>query len=76
MDVETKANSPERYTTVRVSIKTSGRIRKTIRAMRAPEKALPTANEIIIDALDALDRERAAQQNVNELLTLIDVMES
>jgi hypothetical protein len=71
MQVEAETDPPERYSSVRVSQRTAGRIRKTIRAMREPEKALPTANEIIIEALNALDEQRAAQQNNTELLDLI-----
>jgi hypothetical protein len=44
--------------------------------MREPEKAQPTANEIVVAALDALDRERAAKENMTGLLTLIKTMES
>jgi hypothetical protein len=71
MQVEAEAAIPERSTSIRVSYRTAGRIRKTIRAMRVSDKAQPTANEIVVAALDALDRERAAQQNTDELLNLI-----
>jgi hypothetical protein len=71
MPDEIVAASPERSTSVRVSYRTAGRIRKMIHVMQESDRAQPTANEIVSAALDALSRERAVQQNNTELLDFI-----
>jgi hypothetical protein len=60
-----------RMTTIGVTSNTAHRIHEYIRMMRESGKRIPIANEIVSLALDALDREQAQSQNVQELIDML-----